>query len=285
MALTTFDGVISSMTGGKHQFNWYQKSSVNSTSYVRGRSCELFTSNGIPCAGSFSGTAGVATSCDSTTAGALQLPTFSSDKGHLLSTINPNSVGVTVPMLYALCDLLLYYPSCVITGTPTTLDNTVTLPRYTDGKGVFPVIAMQTDAGANTNSITLTYTNTAPTTGRTASAVVGGGRYASSLYQYAQYGLPYVPLAAGDLGCKKVESYSLASGTTGTAAIMLVKPLCWIKATVLITDPPVVRNFITQVTKLPHIQESACLILLGLNLGGTLATNTRIHFGFNLVWG
>ena len=47
------------------------------------------------------------------------------------------ATATALPMNMTLCDYLLYYPSCDDSTTdPQTMDNSVTLPRYTDGKGV-----------------------------------------------------------------------------------------------------------------------------------------------------
>lgn len=47
--------------------------------------------------------------------------------------MSSSATGLPLPLL--LCDFLLYYPSVDDSVTdPQILDNTITLPRYTDGK-------------------------------------------------------------------------------------------------------------------------------------------------------
>ncbi len=103
----------------------------------RTRGSFLFTQ--APNAGSFSGSAGVATALSANSTGA---PNIGADQSpatrHLLAVELVSSIraGRQEVDPFLLLDLLLYYPACVVTGTPTALDNTVTLPRYTDGAGV-----------------------------------------------------------------------------------------------------------------------------------------------------
>jgi len=68
-----------------------------------------------------------------------------------------SATGLPLPLI--LCDYLLYYPSVDDSISDTQiLDNTVTLPRYTDGKGV-QVIAVTVAGRTGGQSFYFTYTN------------------------------------------------------------------------------------------------------------------------------
>ena len=149
MAIQSLDNMMASISGGKYNKGYFQKVSVNATASAAGRWHEFFTANGIPSAGAFSGTAGVATQMTESTAGALNVgqSTVTPDIKHLLNIKAQSPTATLVPTTMYLVDFLLYYPALVVTGTATTLNNTATLPRYTNGEGVMAFAAVQTTLG------------------------------------------------------------------------------------------------------------------------------------------
>ena len=172
MGFSSLDDMISEISSGKYQHTRFQKVSSNGATSAAGRWHEWFTATGIPAAGSFTGTAGVATQMTRTTTGAMDVNAdVSTDTRHLLSGSMWTASSVITPATAILVDMLLYYPACVVTGTPTTLDNTATLPRYTNGKGVMCIIAVQTALGAASPALTLTYTDDSSNTGNASSAM------------------------------------------------------------------------------------------------------------------
>lgn len=232
---------------------------------------ELFTGTGEPAAGSWTGTAGVATSLTSSSTGAMPLnAAVSTDTRHLLNLIA--TVTTNVPSVLYLVDFLLYYPSVVINTTETVLDNTVTLPRYTNGVGVQCIVASQSTIGATEINLTLSYTDTTGATGNT--GLLTNGAQASVMDAGALFqnvtGLNtnvgnFLPWAAGDLGIKKIDSYSSSASTTGKAVFILLKVLATIP--LFGSDVAEEKNFAFPFMSLPQIVDGACLgfIFSGMN--------------------
>lgn len=282
MAITGLDSLIAAYSAGQSQKGLYYKTSSNGATSAASRWHEFFTANGIPTAGSFTGTAGVATQMTAATQGAINTGTaaVSPDIKNLSKWRIQSPTATVVPATFYLVDFLLYYPSCVVTGTPTTLDNTATLSRYTDGKGVFPIIAVQTAHGATSPALTLNYRDqdnndqnglvmTAPAVSLPISTL------------YLNNGSPFLPLATTDVGVKKINSYTLASGTTGTVAIILVKILAEIDVYAINTG--VQANFISDLPSFPKIEDNACLGIIGV-VGGAMVTSAIIGGTIDTVW-
>jgi hypothetical protein len=283
MTISSFDSIISSISNGKSRKAIFQKASSNGATSAAGRFHELFTATGIPSAGAFSGTAGVATAMNASTTGALSIPsTVSPDVMHLLNinAFSPTATGV--PSRLILCDFLLYYPACVVTGTPTTLNNTATLPRYTDGQGVQAVIAVQSALGAASPALTLSYTDQSGNTGNSAAAHTSPVNSApiSTLFQTS--GAPFLQMVGADSGIRKIDSYTLASGTTGTVAFILVKPLAEIPLAVVNTT--VGQNMLAEIPSLPKIEDGACLGFIMLT-GAAMVAACSFQGSAEFVWG
>ena len=96
----------------------------------------------------------------------------------------------------------------------------VALPRYSPGEMVEAFLEIQssiTTAVAST-TITITYTNSAGVTGRTASIVIAlpTSTIIGTMFRF--------PLAAGDIGVQSVQSVtSTIAGTTGVISVVLAK--------------------------------------------------------------
>jgi hypothetical protein len=149
-----------------------------------------------------------------------------------------------------LCDYLLYYP--FIDGDETStqsLDNTVTLPRYTSGSGVQAMLVSQGAYTGNVN-FTISYTNQAGVSGRTspvvttnttatAATIVNSGTAAGSRG-------PFIPLQSGDTGIRSVESITFAAPNGGILSLVLVKPIYDIgieEVTAVFATPSQLDNF------------------------------------------
>lgn len=161
-------------------------------------------------------------------------PSVSPDKKYLHRwsvTYDPPGVnGNNTPIL--LCDYLLYYP--FIDMDDTTLQsftNSVSLPRYTDGRGVMMMLVAQ---GSFTGgaSVTVSYTNQNGVSGRTSTVTtitsVGAGAIMNAngagTGVATRYG-PFMPLMSGDTGVRSVESIQFAAANGGICAVVLVKPI------------------------------------------------------------
>lgn len=279
MSLLHFDDHFPAIAAGQSYQGLWLKSFGGGSAGAAGRWVDGFTSTGIPTAGAYSGTAGVATALTSSSDGAMYTggdvtpATKRLIAGRMWATA---SAGLGQ---YWLVDYLLYYPSCVMTGTPTTLDNTVTLPRYTDGKGVMAFPVVQSALGASLTSVTYTYTNSTPTGSRSSGAnVTAAASLAAGAVIYTK---PFITLQAGDIGIRKIDSYTInSSGTTGTVALVLAKPLVQIPVSVINTLSE--RDFLTGLPQWPEIKDGACLGFIG-SLGSVVA-NTAMNATLDFVW-
>lgn len=126
--------------------------------------------------------------------------------------------------LWILVDRLTH--SGGLSGTVTTAQTanlpTAALPRYTDGVGVMAAVTIWSAIGATASTVSVSYTNSDGTPGRTSTATAIGGSSAQAASR-----LIVIPLQPGDLGVRSVESVTIA-GTTGTAGdfgVVLFKPL------------------------------------------------------------
>lgn len=283
MAINGMDSLISAYTAGKSNKGLFQKFSSNAAASVAGRWHEFFTAGGIPTAGTWSGSAGVATQMASATPGALNIGTaaVSPDIKNLVSWKIQSPTATVVPATFYLVDYLLYYPACVVTGTATTLNNTVTLSRYTDGIGVFPIIVAQTAHGAAAPALTLNYKDQ-DNNDQNGLVMTSPANSIPISTCYLNNGSPFLPLAGTDVGVKQINSYTLASGTTGTVAIVLVKVIAEIDLYAINTG--VIADYIANIPTFPKIEDNACLGIIGVP-GGAMAANSAISGTLTTVWG
>jgi hypothetical protein len=128
-----------------------------------------------------------------------------------------------------LMDYLLYYPFVDMddAGSDQVMDNTTTLPRYTDGVGVqMMVVAQAPTVGGG--RFTIVYTDTDNVQQTTASMFCGAAQPAGALVNavVATGGLtPFVPLVAGSKGVKNVVSVNFSVANGGLCSVVLVRPL------------------------------------------------------------
>lgn len=285
MAIQSLNDMIASYSAGKYAKGVFQKRTVNAAASAAGRWHEFFTSTGIPAAGVFSGTAGAATQMLGTTQGALNVgnPSVSPDIKHLLNIKGQSPTSTLVPTTMYLVDFLLYYPSLTVTtGAGTVLNNTVTLPRYTNGDGVMAFTAVQTALGATQPVITITYTDQNGTTGNVAPASTSPAASAPISSIFTSDGSPFMALTGTDTGVRKIDSYSVASGTTGTVAMVLCKVLSEIDIYAINTGVRI--DHLAQVPSLPKIEDNACLGFIGV-AGGNMVTASLFSGTLDCVWG
>lgn len=135
------------------------------------------------------------------------------------------------PASIVLFDLVGYYP--LIDGDSTDeqfMDNAETLPRYSSGEGVFPVMVCHVAPGTADGVMVLNYTNSAGVSGRSVTVnvpnngqnlVCSGVRSAAA----ADVGPLAIALAGADKGIRSIESVTYTTPPGGLHCIYLVKPL------------------------------------------------------------
>lgn len=266
-----------------------QRTIVTGATSVAGRWHECFTGAGTGGAGVLTGTAGVGFALSSATTGSIPQKTanVSPATKHLAYGYAVSPATTLSPGLALLTDLLYCYPSCVVTGTPTTLNNGAAKPtRFDNGREVQAAAIVVSVLGATTPSLTMTYTDQSGNTGNTGSFTASANSLpVGSLLSggaVAQLGGPDMVMAAGDSGVRELNSYTIASGTTGTVSFLLHRPIAEIP--IIAANTPAERDFVFQVPTSPKIDDDACLAIL-VNIGGALVVNQILHYSFVADWG
>lgn len=181
--------------------------------------------------------------------------------------------GLPMPML--LCDYLLYYPSCDDSVTdPQVMDNTVTLPRYTDGKGV-QVIAVSVAGRTGGQRFYFTYTNSDGVSGRTSQTVTQNafsaiGTIVTSATATQLSGNPFIGLQDGDSGVRSIESVTMLGADVGLFTLILVKPLA--QTAIKEITAYYEKDYYIHGASLPQIQDDAYLNWLCIPNGSLAAT-------------
>lgn len=189
------------------------------------------------------------------------------------------TTATALPIDIIVCDYLLYYPTI---GDDTVeeqlLDNTVTLPRYTDGDGVM-MMAVTLAGRTGGSTFTVNYTNSEGVSGRTSkvmtlNASTAIGSISTSDRTVAGSGNPFIGLQNGDSGVRSIESITMITPDSGGLfALILVKPL--FQTQIRGIDAPVEKDLLMQAASLPIVQDDAyisavCLPLSAVN--GTVFT-------------
>lgn len=180
-------------------------------------------------------------------------------KATLILTINSVSLF--------LLDYLMFYPLLDTDDTAQQdLDNIVTLPRYTTGEGVRAMLVWTSSHTGNMTA-TITYTNSAGVSGRTASLVLSNSGVAGTIASGVVSGLtnctgPFFPLASGDIGVRSVESILFSAPGGGLCSLVLVKPI--VNFGTLEAGTAREIDFIIERSSAPVIEDGACLNFIGL---------------------
>lgn len=208
---------------------------------------------------------------------------------HIVNASAYTAAITVAPCVLMLVDLLGFYRVTTTTlTTAQTLNNTVTLPRYTSGAGVQAFIFANnaTPLGAGVPNLSINYTNSGSTAGRVTPTVLPIGKTAAAngLIVYSGNGAgkfgPFLPLQGGDAGIKSIQSVTQsATYTSGEYSIGLCKPLL----TLPITTQGVAaeRDLMNQIPSLPRVYDGANLVWL-MYSGAATPTNSSIagHLDF-----
>lgn len=187
---------------------------------------------------------------------------------------------------YTLCDLLGFYAAIDSDSVDLqTMDNTLTLPRYTSGEGVQMVIQNSVATSAS-NIATIEYVNhlgqtktiTSTVLQRTATQVAS---CASSAFSGNATSL-FLSLTGGDLGVRQVNSIQFDTAVGGLMNLLLVKPIARTVSNENLVSTE--KNFITQQgIAMPKLEDGAALIIYAH--GAIASAIAPIHGYFNFVWG
>ena len=293
---TSLDDFINqATTNGKFWRTDWNKLTFGTTANTAGMWYLLSQTGGNPAASSILGTgtnlAFQALTDATATAAGIQ---HGGNVGGFKQIINASAFSAsatTMPAIFMLVDLLGFYPITTVTTTGAqTLNNTVTLPRYTTGAGVQAIVVPSTVMGAATPTITLGYTNSAGTASRATPSApalpLGNTAAAVSSVIYSgtgsgKYG-PFMPLANGDAGIRSVQSVSLsASYVSGVLNLLLVKPLLTLPMTTI--GVAAERDLLNQVPSLPKVYDGACLAWM-MYAGAATPVNSPFYGHLDFAW-
>lgn len=195
------------------------------------------------------------------------------DKGPLFKKFLQSVTALTVtagaiPLPMLVMDYLMFYPLIPMEDVQE-MDNTLTLPRYTDGRGVQMMLVEQFPyIGGGTCRIT--YTNQDGVAGRlsaimTINTQTALGTIATSAPATVGVAGPFVPLQQGDSGVRSVESIEFFTADAGNIAIVLVKPLA--PCALYETTCPGEWDFNFDLGILPVIEDDAFISIICLPAG------------------
>lgn len=216
MAITTLDGVIA----GAEPPQFYFK--AISPTLVQGRPFSPFYLAGIPGA-AVAPTPGLSGAALTTYSGQIPWSNPTGGNNSYLSRFGGNASNVSGSLL--LCDRLWHNSGITITSTGSQTVNSVAFPARdnngaTDGEGILLGVEVSTQTGSGTPTITVGYTNSAGTSGRTAT-----NTHATTATSVVGSFYP-ISLQAGDLGVRSIQSLTLsATWTSGTIHLVAYRVL------------------------------------------------------------
>lgn len=194
---------------------------------------------------------------------------------YLRLTTGIATVATALPLTMILCDYLLYYPSIDDSVLDEQImDNTVTLPRYTDGKGV-QVIAVSVAGRTGGARFYFTYTNSDGVSGRTSQIAYQNNSAALGTLQNNGQNTnvsanPFLGLQNGDSGVRSIDSVVMLDADVGLMTLILVKPLC--TSVIREITAPAEKDYFLESGVIPRIYDDAYLSFICLPQGTLAAT-------------
>ncbi len=194
---------------------------------------------------------------------------------YLRLTTGLATAATALPLTMILCDYLLYYPSIDDSVTDEqVMDNTVTLPRYTDGEGV-QVIAVSVAGRTGGARFYFTYTNSEGVSGRVSQTVYQNSAAALGTLQGNGQNTnvassAFIGLQDGDSGVRSIDSVFMLDADVGLFTLILVKPLG--TSVIRGIDAVVEKDYFLESGLVPRIYDDAYLSFLCLPQGTLAAT-------------
>lgn len=260
----SYDEILTGFTDGqRYQKLWFQKTLPSTTVTLIPHT--MWKATGIPAAGT-DATTGAANGRVLTSASTGAMPYNDATAGRSMFMLGAGALAYTnitgtMVLIDRISDVNLNYAT-VGTTTITGLDASSRM----SSRGAKLWIEVTSALGAAAATITVNYTNQSGTPGRsctvtgTASAVVGR----------SINGHIWQNLQAGDTGIQSIQSYAIATGSTGTMNLCLVEPICYIPlyASPMWND----RDLIVEVPDLDVLPSSACISAILITNGAATPT-------------
>lgn len=275
-ALVDLSDLINRSTGGASgtpENVFYHKTSriagVTAPSIVQGRWASMWQYDGQPAGGVVPGAVVVPTAA---TVGAL-LPFTNPGGGRdkWLTQAWASSLNTGTLLLY---DRLLHVGGLSGTVTaPQTVGGTLT--RAVSGVGNIAFAEVYTQIGATATTVTMSYSNTVPTSGRISTAVTFGG----TNFREATRAI-MLPLQAGDTGVSAIASVTVLASTAvaGNFGVTIGRPLAYMPCS--IGGLAGWRDFTTGLPGIPRLEANSCLGLLWMS---TTTAPTELFGGLSSV--
>lgn len=288
MAVASLSDISAAISSGKEHFVAWAKTFATGLSGANSRWYDLSGYSGTPAANPWSGSALACQNVNSLSTFSLWRSNVSPSTQHLLSMSAITSTSGIVPGMLMLVDMQCYWPGIALssiftnnfTGTPTL--------RYANGEGCRLYLVLTSASGGVTSNMNVSYTNQAGTTGRTLPSTVacnnsiGAGTIVHAGANANNTPSPFLPLASGDRGVQAVATLDIASsGGTGTAALVLARPLAALPLTLASTG--CITDYLVMTPGLPVIKDDACLTLLYTTASSPTSAYITGTAGF--VWG
>lgn len=194
---------------------------------------------------------------------------------YLRLTTGLATAATALPLTMILCDYLLYYPSIDDSVLDEQImDNTATLPRYTDGEGV-QVIAVSVAGRTGGARFYFTYTNSEGVSGRVSRIAYQNNSAAlGTLQNNGQNNnaaaMPFLGLQDGDSGVRSIDSVVMLDADVGLMTLILVKPLG--TSVIRGIDAVVEKDYFLEAGVIPRIYDDAYLSFICLPRGTLAAT-------------
>lgn len=291
MAFNGVDAIVASKTAGKKRKTFWNRTVTTGATSAAGRWHELLTGAGTGGPMVLTGTAGTGVVCNGSTAGRIPIgPDVSTDLRYLLNMMAITGGATLAPALLLLTDIIHIYPSCALTGTPSTLSNHPTWTgtgdtRMTNANGVQASLIVTTAGTAGNGLIVPTYRDQGGDSQAAPSGLYAPATNApiGSLYgetnTVVTVGGPFMPLAAGDYGVQQLSSYAITTGlTTGVGCFVLHRPIAEIPLAA--TNTAGMLEWILG----ERIYDDACLGFL-IQIGGAATVGQQVTGSFEHVWG
>lgn len=223
MAISTLDGIVAGLRPP------VEFSKAATGTLVAGRPASLWSYGGYPGAGAFDTTLNGVTLSSSSALVNGQIPHYDPGSGNsYLAYLEAMS---TQAGRLLLLDRIWHNGGYTITSTSAQNSTTPTWPSRcptsgtsdtpsTNGHGVLLAVEVSANVGAGTPTITISYTNSAGTSGRTGTNILA--TVASPIIG-ATY---FIGLQAGDVGVRSVQSLTLsATWTSGTINLVAFRSI------------------------------------------------------------
>ena len=208
-------------------------------------------------------------------------PSTSVEQEKRLLTWGTSAVGTSAPLQLILCDYLMFYPLIDLDSSDEqVLSNSVSLPRYQNGEGVY-IMLVGSVASTAAGDISITYENskglTRTITQRILASNTGWIMTTADTAGTANGRTPFVKLFSGDTGVKRIVSITVLNPIGGFLNAVLVKPLA--QKTVYEPNTYSELTFVNDKMTFPKIENNAYLSIVSHNQNSG-ALSIRSDFTF-----